>query len=171
MKKKELILAIAIILIGAATRFIPHLPNFVPVTAIALFGGRYFSKFFAFLIPLSIMVVSDCFLGFSDVTFYVYIGILAAALLGYHLKKRSSVGNLAVATLSASVIFFLLSNFGVWAAGWYGHTFQGLVSCFAMAIPFFRNSLLGDVFYSGVMFGAYELIRSKISTPAAVLES
>lgn len=162
MKRKEIYLAIAIIAVTVAMRFLPHMPNFVPITAICLFGGRYFKKLWAFLIPISAMLISDIFLGFSDVTLYVYGGLLAAILIGILIKKNPSWFGVAGGTLVASIIFFLITNFGVWQAGWYGHTLGGLILCYEMAIPFFRNSLAGDLFYVAVIFGTYELYRSRV---------
>jgi hypothetical protein len=135
------------------------MPNFVPITAIALFSGRYFKRAYAYLIPLGAMFVSDMFLGFSDVTFYVYFSLLLTALLGYLMQKKFNYKRLAITTFGSSFLFFLITNFGVWQAGWYGHTLNGLITCYEMAIPFFRNSLLGDIFYTAVFFGSFEIVR------------
>lgn len=159
MKSKETYLVLLIIIIGIIVRFLPHLPNFVPITAIALFGGRYFSKKWSYIIPLSVMIISDYFLGFSPVTPFVYAGLIVAVILGIGLKKNSNWKNIILAALFSSVAFFIISNLGVWIGGWYTYTWSGLVHCFVMAIPFFRYSLAGDLFYTTVMFGAYELIR------------
>ncbi len=162
MNKKETVLAFLIIALGVLSRFLPHVPNFVPVTAIAIFGGRYFSKYYAWVIPFAIMSISDIFLGFSDVTLYVYAGLALAIFGGTILKKHYGIGNLVAVTFASSVGFFLVSNFGVWMAGWYGRTLPGLIKCYEMAIPFFRNSLAGDLFYVTVMFGAYEIVRNRL---------
>lgn len=158
--KPEIIIAFIIITIGIITRFLPHVPNFVPITAIALFAGRYLPKKIAIIAPLLIMLVTDYFIGFHEVMIFVYGGILLAAILGVTLKKKPSWGKIFGATLASSIAFFIITNFGVWIMNsWYPHTFAGLAQCFVMAIPFFRNSLLGDFFYVTVFFGAYEMAK------------
>lgn len=154
---KNLMLGLFILSIGIIARFIPHIPNFVPITAIALFAGRYFPKYWSLIIPLAAMFLSDLILGFSDVTAYVYVAVVLASFLGYFLKDNFSVTKLGSATLLSSILFFLITNFGVWRAGWYGFSFDGLITCYVMALPFFRNSLLGDILYTAVFFGLYEL--------------
>ena len=162
MKKKETILALSLIVIAITFRLIPHIPNFVPITAIAIFSGRYFNRLWAYLLPIGAMLATDYFLGFSDVTFYVYLSLILAALVGFYLQSHFSWKNLAFGTLLSSIIFFIVTNFGVWEAGWYGHTLPGLILCYEMAIPFFRNSLLGDIFYTGLIFGIYEIIKARL---------
>jgi len=162
MKNKETYLALGIITIAVIARFLPHIPNFVPITAIAIFAGRYFSVRWSYVIPISAMIISDFFLGFSQVTIFVYLGLLGAVLLGNYLKKNSTSQNILLTTLGASLIFFVISNFGVWVGGWYSFTLDGLIRCYVMAIPFFRNSVAGDLFYTAIMFGAYEIISRRV---------
>jgi len=158
-KNHEIILALGLIIIGVVARFLPHLPNFVPIAAIALFSGRYFSKKFAIIIPIGIMIISDLILGFSLVTFFVYAGFLIAALIGYRWRKQHSWRTIFGSSIASALIFYLLTNFGVYITGnWYPHTFFGLIDCYLMAIPFFRLSLFGDLFYVTIFFGAYQLL-------------
>ena len=108
------------------------------------------------------MFIADIFLGFAEfwVILSVYLSFALIGLLGLWLRKRKNVTNTVGATLSGSLLFFIISNFAVWiATPWYSKTFQGLVQCYWMAIPFFRNTILGDLFYVGVMFGLYELVN------------
>jgi hypothetical protein len=162
MNKKETFLALSLVVIAVFCRLIPHLPNFVPITAIALFAGRYFNRWWAYLIPIGAMLITDYFLGFSDVTFYVYFSLILAALIGLYLQSNFSWKKLAAGTLLSSILFFVITNFGVWQAGWYGHTLQGLILCYELALPFFRNSLIGDILYTGAIFGTYELLSMKL---------
>jgi hypothetical protein len=156
-KNQEIILALGLIIIGVAARFLPHLPNFVPITAIALFSGRYFSRKFALIIPIGIMLISDLILGFSLITFFVYAGFLVAVLIGYLWREQHSWRTIFGSSIASAVIFYLLTNFGVYITGnWYPHTFQGLIDCYLMAIPFFRLSLFGDLFYVTIFFGVYQ---------------
>ena len=158
--KPEIIIAVIIIAIGIATRFLPHPPNFVPITAIALFAGRYLPKRIAVVAPLLIMLATDYFIGFHEVMLFVYAGILIASVLGFLLKKKPSWGKIFGATLISSIAFFIVTNFGVFIMGnWYPHTVAGFVQCYVMAIPFFRNSILGDFFYVTAFFGAYEIAK------------
>ena len=153
INKKNLIIAI-IMLAAVLTRLVPHLPNFTPVTAIALFGGLYISnKILAYALPLIIMFISDIFLGFSSITLFVYSGFMLVTLIGT-LRKKSNILTIFMGSLS----FFIVTNFGVWLLG-YPKTWTGLVECYTLALPFFRNSLLGDFFYSGIMIIGFNFIQ------------
>ena len=153
INKKNLIIA-NIMLAAVLTRLVPHLPNFTPVTAIALFGGLYISnRILAYALPLVIMCISDIFLGFSSITLFVYVGFMLVTLIGT-LRKKPSILTIFLGSLS----FFVVTNFGVWLLG-YPKTWTGLVECYTLALPFFRNSLLGDFFYSGVMIIGFNFIQ------------
>ncbi len=150
------------IVLGALSRFIPHLPNFTPLASMALFGGALYSnKTKAFLLPLFILFLSDLFIGFHATMLFVYAGFLAIAGIGLWLKKRLSVANVIVAALLSSVLFFVLTNFGVWVMyDFYPKNFAGLTEAYVAALPFFRNDLLGNLFYSGVFFGVYYWVKT-----------
>ncbi|MEK7080530.1 MAG: DUF6580 family putative transport protein [Patescibacteria group bacterium] len=164
ISKKEKILKFAValffILIGVSLRLIPHAPNFAPIAAIALFGGVYFSKKIALVLPVLAMLISDIFIGFYDFKMMVavYGSFILCAAMGFWLKNHKKWHTVAGAAILSSVLFFIITNFAVWAfSPWYAKTFFGLIQSYIMALPFFRNSLLGDIFYTGVFFGAYEL--------------
>jgi len=147
---------IAFLLIAVLLRLIPHLPNFTPVTAIALFGGLYFTrKSWAYLAPLIIMVLSDLYLGFHSISIFVYAAFLLVSFIGTQTKKPS-----VFTILLSSISFFIITNFGVWLIG-YPKTWTGFVECYTLAIPFFRNSLLGDFFYSGVMILGFNYVQKR----------
>jgi hypothetical protein len=153
---KKQIVIIAFMLLAVLFRLLPHLPNFTPITAIALFGGLYFSnKSMAYLVPLFIMVLSDLFLGFHTISIVVYAAFLLVSFIGNRTKKPS-----VFTILLSSISFFIITNFGVWLIG-YPKTWTGLVECYTLAIPFFRNSLLGDFFYSGVMILGFNYVQKK----------
>ena len=153
---KKQIVIIAFMLLAVLFRLLPHLPNFTPITAIALFGGLYFSnKSMAYLVPLFIMVLSDLFLGFHTISIVVYAAFLLVSFIGTRTKKPS-----VFTILLSSISFFIITNFGVWLIG-YPKTWTGLVECYTLAIPFFRNSLLGDLFYSGVMILGFNYVQKK----------
>jgi hypothetical protein len=150
------LLAVLLIAFAALSRFVPHPENFTPIAAMALFGGVYFDKRYAFVVPLVAMVVSDYFIGFHNTVPYVYGSFVLAGLIGIWLKNHKSVAWIVGASLTSSVLFFVVTNFGVWVTGGYPQNFGGLVECYIAAIPFFRNTVLGDLLYVGVLFGLYE---------------
>lgn len=153
-------LALFFILIGIALRLIPHAPNFAPVAAMALFAGVYFSKKTALFLPLAAMFASDIFIGFYEpkIMAAVYGSFILTVILGFWLKKNKKPHAILAGSILSSVLFFLITNFAVWAfSPWYAKTIFGLMQSYYMALPFFRNTLLGDLFYAAVFFGAYEL--------------
>ena len=154
------LLSIAFVAIGVAARLLPHAPNVAPITAMALFGAVYLNRRFALVLPLVAMAVSDVVIGFYAP------GTMVAVRKFFHLgligvgPTPTSVQRIALGTLAASIQFFLLSNF----AGWFfGHgalfprTMQGLADTYVAAVPFFRNTVVGDALYVTAFFGAYAL--------------
>lgn len=173
-----IMLAIVMILGGILLRLTPHIPNFAPISAVALFGGANLNKRFAILVPLLAVVISDYLLlyvspfgnpivdfshlkpvtdMFHTTTLYVWGSFLISALLGIWLKNHRKPSNIIGATFLASVQFFLITNFGVWAGGMYNRDLDGLLESYLMGLPFFKWTLLGDLFYTGAFFGIYEL--------------
>lgn len=175
MSKKTICILSGFILFAALSRLIPHAYNFAPLGAIALFGGAYFKNLkWAFLIPFGAFWMSDLILnntvyssfydGFTWMSggfLYTYGSMAMIVVLGYYLLKKISFTRVAGGAFGASVIFFIVSNFGVWAGGSiYPMTAEGLIACYTAAIPFFHNTLAGDLIYSGILFGGYEWLRS-----------
>jgi hypothetical protein len=156
---KNFISPLLVILIAVLMRLLPHPPNFTPIAAMALFGGVYLSKKYAFVIPFLAMFVSDIFLGFHSTMPYVYGSFILTGIIGLWLKNHKTTKNIICSSLISSILFFLITNFGVWAAGWYPKTLNGLFESYVMGIPFFKNTVLGDLCYTGVFFGAYELAQ------------
>ncbi len=176
MNKRFIILS-GLILAAAVSRLIPHPYNFAPIGAMSLFGAAYFSdKKFSFILPLLAMFLSDLLInnilyasyyqGFTIFTpgaFWVYAPIAAIVLIGIFILKKVSFPRVLLGSLSASVIFFVISNFGVWLSDPdYPLNFSGLVLCYEMAIPFFQNTVFGDLVYSAVLFGGFEFAKSRI---------
>ncbi|MDO8513227.1 MAG: hypothetical protein Q7S37_01885 [bacterium] len=150
-----------LIAIGVVARLLPHPANFAPISALALFSGAYLSRRNAIIIPLAAMLISDIFLGFHIIMPYVYTSFLIVALLGVYLKNNIKFRNIFALSLSGSLIFFIITNFGVWLqSGMYPHTLTGLASCFTLAIPFYRNTLLGDLVYTTAFFGIYAFVEN-----------
>jgi len=155
---------ITIMVIAAAfVRLIPHPPNFAPIAAMALFGGAYFTKkWAAFLIPLAAMFLTDLFLGFHESMWAVYLSFTLIVVLGMVMIKQKKTGNIFFASVSASVLFFIITNFGTWiSTPYYEKTGSGLAACYTAAIPFFHQTLLGDLFFVAILFGLYELAKTK----------
>lgn len=156
------IIAVLLILLGVAARFLPHPPNFAPIAAIALFGGLYLNnKKLAFALPIGAMLVSDLFIGFYSwkMMAAVYLSFLAMVGIGLLVRKNKKFSTILGGTLLGSVLFFVVTNAAVWAFGtMYPHTIEGLMSSYAMGIPFFKNTLMGDLFYTGVLVGSMEAV-------------
>ena len=143
---------------AAATRLLPHPPNFTAVGAIALFSGAYFARrIWGFVVPLGAMLVSDAVLGFSSDLPVVYATFVAIVGLGLLLRERKTqVAPVAAAAVGASTLFYLTTNFAVWAmSGMYPTTPVGLLACYFAAIPFFGPTLAGDLFYTAVLFAGF----------------
>jgi len=155
-----LILLVLLSVSSVVLRLLPHAPNFAPIGALALFAGLYATRKRLLLTPIIVMLVSDVFVGFYDwkIMLVVYLGFLAYAAIGRIVKNNKSVFTVIGGTFAGALLFYLTTNFAVWAfSGMYPHTLQGLILCYEMALPFFRNSLMGDLFYMGAFVGAYEL--------------
>lgn len=172
MNKRSMVL-IAIVAAAALARLVPHPPNVTPIGAMALFGGACFvNRKMAYLLPMAAMLLSDVVLGFTrDGTFtllasqpVVYACILAMTAIGQLIRDRRSVWQVGTATLTGAVLFFVVTNFAVWAtAGIYPMTGSGLLECYTAAIPFFRNSLAGDVAFTAILFGGLALLESRVA--------
>ncbi len=145
---------VLIILFAIFSRFIPHPPNFTPITAIALLSSKGFTnRWIIFLIPIISLFISDLFLGLHDSIPFVYGAFILITLLGISAKKIS-IGTV----LMSSTIFFLISNFGVWFYN-YPLTLNGLISCYTLAVPFFLNTILGDLAYCTILIYPYFALR------------
>jgi len=154
-------------------RLVPHSPNFVPVAALALWAGAYLPKRWGMTVPLAVMLASDALIGFYDwrLMFVVYASFALAVFVGWWVRKNRSVARVVVGSLVGSMFFFLATNFAVWAfSSWYPHNLAGLFETYAMGAPFFRNTVLGDLFYSGVLFGSYALIKAFAKCKAGSLD-
>lgn len=155
-------MAYFLIFLGVVMRFLPHPANFAPIAAIGLFSGCYLKKWYAYALPLAAMLISDMFIGFYSwkIMLSVYLSFALIGLIGTWLKNHKNTRVIVGSAFLGSVCFFLITNFAVWAfSPLYPHSWDGLVMCYTAAIPFFRNTILGDLFYTGVLFGSYELVR------------
>jgi len=163
--KTKIILAAGIVVCAALSRIVQNdlgiLPNFTPVAAMAIFAGCYLKKYWAMVLPLGAMLLADYFIGFYgwQMMLSVYVGMGLAFLAGKFLARRKKWPGAVFASLTSSVLFFLITNFAVWAfSGWYSLTWAGLINCYTLALPFFRNTVFGDLTYTVALFGLYEAI-------------
>lgn len=151
-----------LILLAIAVRFLPHLPNATPISAIALFGGVYLNRRLSIILPLTAMFLSDLLIGLYSwpIMLSVYGSFAIIGMLGWWLAKHRGVVTTIGTTVVGSAIFFVVTNWAVWQFGaWYPHTSTGLLASYIAGLPFWRNMLIGDLFYVGVLFGVYEWIR------------
>jgi hypothetical protein len=173
LKTKTGIITIAIVL-AAISRFIPHPFNLTPIGAMALFGAAYFDrKIFAFIIPiisiyLSNLVIDnviysrESFVWLEPSFLWVTGSFVLIAIMGLFTLKKVKVSHVLFSSLAASLIFFLITNFSVWTGGSiYSKDFAGLLLCYEAGIPFFWNTLLGDLMYCAVLFGGYEWAKQR----------
>lgn len=174
MKKNAFYIIAGFILFAALARLFPHAYNFTPIGAIALFGAAYFgSKKWAFIVPIFALWISDLILnnyiysayydGFTLFTsgfLYIYGGFALIVVLGFFLFDKVTIPRVLGGAIGGSIIFFIVSNFGVWISSpMYPLTLEGLILCYTAAIPFFHNTLGGTLIYSAALFGAYEYLK------------
>ncbi len=156
----NLVIAFFLIILAVSLRLLPHPANFAPVAAVAIFGGAILPRRLAVWVPLAVMMISDAIIGFHiliPLTWGCYA--LTALASSYWLRERNILRG-AFLTVSSSVGFFVITNFGVWAtSGMYAHSWTGLSRCYGLALPFFRNTFLSDLIYTGALFGLYALAR------------
>ncbi len=162
----RLLAILSAIIAAAALRLVPHPPNFTPIAAMALFGGAYLGKRgLAFVAPLGAMFLSDAILGFHSYMWATYLSVVLIVLLGWAVRARITFLRVGAAAGASSVLFYLLTNFSVWlGSSVYPQTLAGLAACYVAAIPFFQNTLAGDLFYSGLLFGGFALLERLVPT-------
>ena len=165
-----------IILAGAFMRLIPHWPNFTPIAAMALFGGAYMGKkYLAFAVPFAAMLLSDLIIGFHNSMLAVYIAFGITVSIGLYIKNRMNARNIIGASLTSSVVFFLITNFAAWISSpfLYSSDISGLMQSYvaglaffndgSYGISFFMNEVLGGLFYNTLFFGAFYLARQRFA--------
>lgn len=160
------IIILLIIVMAALMRFFPFPPNVAPIAALALFGGSMFSnRKIAFLIPLGALFISDIAFqlingtGFHILMPFIYLSFILIVLIGTFLKKSINLITITGASVSASLLFFIISNFGVWlVTPAYALNLSGFIKCYTLAIPFFHYTLLGDLAFNAILFGSAYLV-------------
>ena len=163
------------IVVAAMTRLMPHPPNFSPVAAMALFGGAYFaSRAWAVAVPLLAMLLSDLVMAVVAGGMYldhmlnlrflaIYACIAFSSVLGFGLRGRVGGAGVLGYSLLGAALFFLVTNFAVWAGGsMYPMSLGGLGAAYVAGIPFFQWTVLGTLFYAAVLFGGFALMRKAV---------
>ena len=152
-RNRNIVIA-SIIILAVLSRLVPHPPNFAPITGIALFSSKKINnKLFGILFPIIPLFISDLFIGISFINIFVYLSFIIIYFLG-SISPKIDVKSV----FFSSVIFFILTNLGVWYLG-YPKNVEGLITCFTLAVPFFINTILGDLFYSFIFFRSYKVAK------------
>jgi hypothetical protein len=171
--RSEFLLAGALVIIGIATRLLfnaLNISNFNAVIASAVFAGAYLSKTrYALLIPVITMLLTDAIIGFYDLPYMavVYGSFILAFMIGKFYSKKPSLLRYIVVALGGSLSFFLITNFAWWPfyTTLYPHTISGLIESYTMALPFYKNSLISDLLFSGILFGGFEMAKVFLPQP------
>ena len=151
-------ISVGILFALAASRFIPHPPNFTSLLALSFYVPALLGTRFIPALMLS-FILTDIVIGFHNTTFFTWGSILVIGLMSNYFTN-SILKRLSGALIGA-LIFFIITNFGVWSVGFYGYTLEGLINCFTLAIPFFAYSLVSTFIFSGIIEGVYKLYCNK----------
>src|SRR3989338_1025844 len=171
-RMNQIVFAIIFSVLSIGARLMDHTPNFVPIGALAIWAGMYLPKRVGIILPLAVMFISDSIIGFYDwrVMLSVYGSFVLMVAIGRFLRSHKGPA-IVMSSLLGSVFFYFTTNFAVWASGtMYTHDWAGLMNCFYMALPFFRNTLYSDLIYGVAFVGLYESAYYYVSSkkPAAV---
>ena len=144
------------------SRFLPHPPNFTPIISLAILMPIFFNRDQVSLIfIISGMIITDLFLGFYPTFFITYLSLILIFYFNKKFLKNINLKNLILTSFVSSVIFFILTNFGVWSFGdMYEKNITGLINCYLMAIPFFHNTLISTTLFCLLSYFSYKKIKS-----------
>ncbi len=170
---------VLLMVLAAFCRFIPHMPNFTPTEGLTLLGAAYLGrKQWAIFIPIIMLYFSDLIINntiarpyfpnqegiiwFAPYMIFNLIAIIAIVMICSGILKKINFLSVFGSALMASILFFLITNFGSWIDGFmpYSKNLSGLMACYVAAIPFFWTSLISNLVFTGVLFGSYELFKS-----------
>jgi hypothetical protein len=157
---------VMLITLSAVLRIVPHPWNLTPVGAMALFSGAMLrNRWIAFLLPLASLFAGDLFVGFHKLMLIVYASFAISVAIGRWLRENRSLARIGGAVFLGAAQFFVMTNFAMWAlGGYYPKTAAGLATCFMAGVPFFWNTLSGDMLYAGILFGGFALAEKMLPT-------
>jgi hypothetical protein len=168
-KTTSWIIVAVLIGVGVFGRLVAHIPNMTPLVAIALFCTTYLSLRYSLIVFASTMILTDIVIGIYQwqIMLAVYISFALVCCIGLLVKRTPSLLRIIIGATSASVLFFIITNWAVWQfSGMYPLTFSGLIQSYTMALPFFKNMLAGDLFYTTMLFGLmYVAVRMHLVVP------
>lgn len=152
----QLAIAAGLMVTVVVLRVLPHPANFAPAAAAAIFGGAVLPRKLAVWTPVAAMAAADVFIGFYSTILITWGCYALIALASSRWLRTKSLKRGAALTLGSSLFFFFVTNFAVWLwGGMYAHNWSGLSQCYYMALPFFRNTALSDMVFTGALFSAY----------------
>jgi len=165
----KILFLVATIALLALFRLTQWIPNISPIAAMALFAGAKFSdKKLAFIVPFLALLLSDLVLGFHSTMLFVYGAFAFTVLIGIKISHKQSFLTIALSAIGASLLFFLITNAGVWIMyDTYAAGISGLLESYMAGIPFYRQTLVGDLIFTALLFGSYHLISHKYDLKAA----
>jgi len=165
MQKNIRPIAVALTILSALGRLLPHPPNVTPLGSSSLFAGARLNGWMAYLLPILVMVATDPLVGgYTRATPVIYLSFLISVWIGRRLRNTDSPLRIGGACLLSSLQFFLLTNLATWMFGaFYAKSLAGLATCYVAALPFFGYTLLGDLFFTAAIFGLYALLTRTVA--------
>ena len=150
--------AVGVTLLLGLSRIIPHPPNFTPILAVAVFIP-FLTNSWKTAVPITLgaMFIGDLYWGLHSYMAWTYAAVVLSSMLALNVKLLTS-------SILAPVLFFIVTNFGVWTSGYYGYTIEGLIACYIAAIPFFHMTLLGTLIYTGAFFAIHKYLKPLYKT-------
>ena len=151
-------IALGIFITLAATRFIPHPPNFTSLMALSFYVPAFLGIRYLPIVLIS-FAITDLIIGFHSVTLFTWGSVALIGLISRNFVKN--ISSRILGSLLGACIFFVITNFGIWSLGYYGYNLNGLLTCYTLAIPFFAYSLISTLFFSSIFEGAYKFYKLK----------
>jgi len=164
-------LALILTILSGLTRLLPHPPNFTPIGSMSLFAGARLRGWWAYLVPLCMMAITDPLLhviygipGYTKASPFIYASFLVNVWIGRRLAVSENPIRIGAAAFLCSLQFFLVTNLAVWfGSGFYAHTLAGLATCYSEGIPFWGRTLAGDLIFTAVLFGLHAYLSRRVA--------
>ena len=165
-----LLFAAALIVFGVIMRMVPHAPNMTPIAALAFTASIYLGARYAIAVPLIALTITDLCIGSYDLRIMasVYLSFALVGLVAMAARTYRTAAATGMLVIAGSVLFFLITNGAVWLfSPWYAKSIGGLLYAYELGIPFFRNMLIGDIFYTALLVMVVEVARLSVDVLAA----